>query len=34
MEPQVGRLYAEDRSKFNALARSWTRKYAMLELLV
>lgn len=33
MEPLVGRLYAEDRSKFNALARSWTRKYAMLESL-
>jgi ubiquitin-conjugating enzyme E2 D/E len=33
MEPELGRLYEEDRPKFEALARSWTWKYAMFEVL-
>ncbi|KAJ6648993.1 Ubiquitin-conjugating enzyme E2-17 kDa [Pseudolycoriella hygida] len=29
MEPELGRLYDENRPMFNALARDWTQKYAM-----
>lgn len=32
MEPELGRIYDNDRPKFEALARRWTWKYAMLEL--
>lgn len=31
MEPELGRLYENDRSKYDQLARYWTRKYAMIE---
>ncbi len=30
MEPELGRLYDEDRQRFDALARHWTKKYAMM----
>lgn len=30
MEPELGRLYEHDRPKFDALARHWTKKYAMI----
>uniref|UniRef100_A0A1L8DT91 E2 ubiquitin-conjugating enzyme n=1 Tax=Nyssomyia neivai TaxID=330878 RepID=A0A1L8DT91_9DIPT len=33
MEPALGRLYEGDRSKFEALARNWTWKYAMHEVI-
>lgn len=33
MEPQIGRLYEMEKEKFNALARSWTWKYAMTEVI-
>lgn len=33
MEPEVGHLYEHERPKFEALARSWTSKYAMLEIM-
>ncbi|CRL04719.1 CLUMA_CG017779, isoform A [Clunio marinus] len=33
MEPEIGRLYEQEISKFNALARRWTWKYAMIEVL-
>ncbi|XP_059614415.1 uncharacterized protein LOC132260371 [Phlebotomus argentipes] len=33
MEPSLGRLYETDRSKFEALARNWTWKYAMHEVI-
>lgn len=33
MEPQIGRIYEHENSKFNALARRWTWKYAMIEVL-
>uniref|UniRef100_A0A1B6C8V9 E2 ubiquitin-conjugating enzyme n=2 Tax=Clastoptera arizonana TaxID=38151 RepID=A0A1B6C8V9_9HEMI len=33
MEPAVGKLYLENRSNFEAIARCWTRKYAMHDIL-
>lgn len=33
MEPELGRMYDNERVKFEALARRWTWKYAMLEYL-
>lgn len=33
MESELGRLYENERLKFEALARYWTYKYAMLEVL-
>lgn len=33
MEPELGRMYEADRPKFEALARRWTWKYAMYEVL-
>ncbi|GAB0095921.1 Ubiquitin-conjugating enzyme E2 [Sergentomyia squamirostris] len=33
MEPALGRLYDADRSRFEALARNWTWKYAMHEIV-
>lgn len=33
MEPEIGRLYEQEISKFTALARRWTWKYAMIEVL-
>lgn len=33
MEPELGRMYDSERTKFEALARSWTWKFAMYELL-
>lgn len=33
MEPELGRLYDNDRAKFEALARRWTWKYAMFEVI-
>lgn len=29
MEPEIGKLYREDRKMFDAVARSWTWKFAM-----
>lgn len=31
MEPELGRIYDNDRPRFEALARRWTWKYAMFE---
>lgn len=31
MEPELGRLYDADRPRFDALARDWTNKYAMMD---
>ncbi|XP_037050086.1 uncharacterized protein LOC119084271 [Bradysia coprophila] len=31
MEPELGRLYDNDRRRFDALARHWTKKYAMMD---
>lgn len=31
MEPELGRLYDQDRPRFDALARHWTKKYAMMD---
>lgn len=33
MEPAIGRLYETDRTRFEALAKHWTWKYAMHELI-
>lgn len=33
MEPAVGRMYLNDRERFEAIARVWTWRYAMLDLL-
>jgi len=33
MEPEVGRLYQEDRTKYEDIARAWTWKYAMHDAL-
>ncbi|CAH4030564.1 uncharacterized protein LOC123712740 [Pieris brassicae] len=33
MEPELGEMYVQDRPKFEALARQWTWKYAMLDVL-
>ncbi|KAG4071320.1 hypothetical protein HA402_004024 [Bradysia odoriphaga] len=30
VEPELGRLYDNDRRRFDALARHWTKKYAMM----
>lgn len=34
MEPELGYMYEKDRIRFESLARSWTWKYAMFELLL
>lgn len=33
MEPELGKMYDNERPKFEALARSWTWKYAMYEVI-
>ncbi|KAH8262964.1 hypothetical protein KR044_002536 [Drosophila immigrans] len=33
MEPELGYIYEHERSRFEQLVRSWTWKYAMLELM-
>lgn len=33
METEIGRLYKHENEKFNALAKRWTWKYAMKEIL-
>jgi ubiquitin-protein ligase len=33
MEPAIGQLYEHENAKFNALARRWTWKFAMTEVL-
>ena len=33
MEPDIGRLYHEDRKMFDAVARSWTWKFAMHDVM-
>ena len=33
MEPEIGRLYREDRGLFDAVARTWTWKFAMHDAL-
>ncbi|KAH8419471.1 hypothetical protein KR222_007882 [Zaprionus bogoriensis] len=33
MEPELGDIYEHDRARFEQLVRSWTWKYAMLELM-
>lgn len=33
MEPELGRMYDSDRLRFEALARRWTWKYAMIEAI-
>uniref|UniRef100_A0A1B0BCV8 E2 ubiquitin-conjugating enzyme n=1 Tax=Glossina palpalis gambiensis TaxID=67801 RepID=A0A1B0BCV8_9MUSC len=33
MEPELGYMYEHDRTRFENLARSWTWKYAMFELI-
>ncbi|TMW42544.1 hypothetical protein DOY81_012379 [Sarcophaga bullata] len=33
MEPDLGYMYENNRSRFESLARSWTWKYAMFELI-
>lgn len=33
MEPDLGYMYENNRSRFELLARSWTWKYAMFELI-
>ncbi|KAJ2948640.1 hypothetical protein O0L34_g7895 [Tuta absoluta] len=33
MEPELGEMYARDRSRFEALARRWTWRYAMHDIL-
>lgn len=33
MEPEIGQMYETNRSKFEALARFWTWKFAMYEVL-
>ncbi|XP_055917614.1 uncharacterized protein LOC129949917 [Eupeodes corollae] len=33
MEPQLGHMYEHDRRRFENLARSWTWKYAMFEVI-
>ncbi|CAG4946765.1 uncharacterized protein LOC123699225 isoform X2 [Colias croceus] len=33
MEPELGAMYVKDRPRFEALARQWTWKYAMLDVL-
>lgn len=33
MEPELGRLYEQDRPRFEALARRFTYKYAMFEVI-
>ncbi|KAF6025457.1 morgue [Bugula neritina] len=32
MEPDIAKLYSEDRNLFNQMAREWTWKYAMTEI--
>ena len=29
LEPEIGRLYLEDKLKYEAIAREWTLKYAV-----
>jgi len=33
MEPEIGHIYETDRRRFENLARSWTWKYAMFEMI-
>lgn len=33
MEPELGRMYEQDRLRFEALARRFTYKYAMFEVI-
>lgn len=33
MEPSLGKMYESDRERFEMLARQWTYKYAMHELI-
>ena len=33
MEPEIGYLYKENRKAFDAVARSWTWRFAMLDVL-
>lgn len=33
MEPELGYMYEKNRVQFESLARSWTWKYAMFELM-
>lgn len=33
MEPILGQLYDQDRPRFEALARRWTWKYSMFEVI-
>lgn len=33
MEPEIGEMYVNDRPRFEMLARQWTRKYAMLDIM-
>lgn len=33
MEPELGRMYEQDRPRFEALARRFTYKYAMFEVI-
>lgn len=33
MEPEVGKLYTTDRYKFETIARRWTWRYAMTDLM-
>lgn len=33
MEPDLGYMYEHNRPRFESLARSWTWKYAMFELI-
>lgn len=33
MEPEIGEMYVRDRARFEALARRWTWRYAMHDIL-
>lgn len=33
MEPALGKMYENDRQRFEMLAKHWTAKYAMHELI-
>lgn len=33
MEPDVGRMYQNERDKFDAIARSWTWRFAMHDVV-
>lgn len=34
MEPELGDMYMNDREKFEEVARAWTWKYAMNDVIV